>query len=245
MGLKDLIAQRSSLNEAAIEEVVKDYVRYDPEQKAIVLLPAAARLPNKNKVLIYLVALQGWPFVSDDDIEVDAKPAEITDATGIQGGSLRPTLKELKDGHVIAEQGGRYSVRTGSLSAIRQMLSVDGGGIVLRRTRRKADGAAAQSDEQSETDEAVAKLAEKKPVKKPASRKSGLVDQFDGWIAQGFFDQRRTLADVQKKFAKEGVIVPRTSIPGMLLRAVHQRTLERDEADVDGKNVWIYMRRKK
>ena len=94
MGLKDLIASKSSLAEDVIEEIVSEYVRYDTDHKAVFLTPEGHELSGKSKVLIYLVALQGWPFVMDDVVPTDAKPGEIEEHTAIPGGTLRPLLKE-------------------------------------------------------------------------------------------------------------------------------------------------------
>ena len=56
--------------------------------------PEAHGLSNKTKILIYLVALQGWPYVLDGVVPVDAKPGEIEEHSNIAGGTLRPLLKE-------------------------------------------------------------------------------------------------------------------------------------------------------
>src|SRR5690242_19526362 len=95
MALKDLVATRRQLNEAAIEAIVKDYVRYDPDKAEIILTPAATRLPNKQKVLIYLVALEGWVYLKPELEAASAKPAELENALGIPGGTLRPLLRDL------------------------------------------------------------------------------------------------------------------------------------------------------
>jgi hypothetical protein len=118
MALKDLVAEKGSLDEAAIERIVAPYVRYDIEAQQIILMPAFARLPNKAKILVYLVALQGWKFVTDEAMPGDARPIDIANATGIPGGSLRPTLRELCDGHVLSERDSRYAVRGTSLPGI-------------------------------------------------------------------------------------------------------------------------------
>lgn len=240
VALKDLVAQKAALAEDAIEEIVADYVRFDPDEKAIAFTPAAAKLQNRAKVLIYLVALQGWPFVSDESVPVDAKPAEIGEHVGIQGGTLRPILKELKDRHMITEKGGRYFVRAVTLSAIKAELGENEAPSKAPRARpkrrrdRKADVAP------------KSKIAEDDPTnnarRMPKKKSRSLSERFEKWIDGGFFDKPRTLAEVQKRFHQEGMIVPRTSIPSYLLKAVRSRRLTREEGEVNKKRVWVYQR---
>src|SRR5207249_1411654 len=51
-------------------------------------------------------------------------------------------------------------------------------------------------------------------------KQSSLAAKFNGWIEHGYFDEPRTLANVQKKFQQVGLILPKTSIPQYLLKAV-------------------------
>lgn len=235
MALKDLIAEKGALAEEAIEEIISDHVRYDPDEKAIAFTPAANELQNRAKVLVYLVALQGWPFVTKEAVPVDAKPREIAEHAGIQGGTLRPILKELKDRHVIAERGGRYFVRPVTLSAIKAELNAGEKSGVRQNPGRARPKRAKGSKPNAEP------IEENKDVRRPPSKKAGNVGvQFDNWIDGGFFDEPKTLADVQKRFHKEGVILPRTSVPQYLLKAVRLGRLTREEADVNKKHVWAY-----
>ena len=74
---------------------------------------------------------------------------------------------------------------------------------------------------------------------------SGAGGRFQSWIGDGYFDQARTLSDVQQRFHKEAIIVPQTSLPSYLLKGVRSGQLTRDKAEVNGKTVWVYMRKKK
>ena len=118
MALKDLVGTKSALAEEAIESIVRGFVTYDEEAVEVVLTPDGARLANRPKVLVYLTALQGWPFVTEKPVAADAKPGDIEKATGITGGSLRPLLKALLEERLLTAPNGRYAVRTTSFTAI-------------------------------------------------------------------------------------------------------------------------------
>jgi len=122
MPLKDLTIKGTVLLEKQVEELVSDYVRYDPEAKEIVLLPAANSLKNRAKVLLYLVALQGWPFVTKDPVPTDATPASIEHALHIPGGTLRPILKGLKAAHMVVAKGRSYRIQPAALTHIKDAI---------------------------------------------------------------------------------------------------------------------------
>jgi len=236
MALKDLVAQKGSLDEAAIEEIVSEYVRYDPEAQTIAFIPGAADLPNRAKVLVYLVALQGWPFVTDAAISVDAKPGDIAEHLGIPGGTLRPILKELKDRHIIAERNGRYFVRPISLASIKSELAGDS---LSRRSRSRSAGNRSDRDKKANPAKNVG--AQARGVRRsPGKKSSGLSARFNKWIDDGFFEKPKTLADVQKRFHKEGEIVPQSKVSPYLLTAVRSGRLSREEGRVNNKQVWTY-----
>ena len=210
-------------------------MRYDPDEKEINFTPAAAQLSNKAKVLVYLVALQGWPYVVEDAIPTDVKPAHIEDRVHIPGGTLRPMLKDLKDRHLITEKAGAYSVRGESLAAVKSELNGLVPSLSKPQVRRVARKRGAKSDPENG--------ASRVKPRKTSARKGGVKDKFDGLIDTGFFDQPRSLADVQNRFHEEAVIIPQTSIPSYLLGAVRANRLQRERQEVNGKQVWIYKRR--
>ena len=235
MALKDLIASKAALAEEVIEEIVSEFARYDPDHKTIILTPKAHDLPSKAKVLIYLVALQGWPFVVDEPVPTDSKPGEIEQYTGIMGGTLRPILKELKDRSVIIERGGRYFVRDVGLGAIKAEL--DGRSSAehqIKSWRRARVTPAKERGSEKETMRRTRRSAE-----------AGIQEQFDALFEEGFFDKPKTLADVQRQFHKHAIIVPQSSIPPYLLKAIRSGRLERDKDDVNGRRVWVYTKKHK
>ena len=238
MALKDLIASKASLAEDVIEEIVSEFVRFDPDHKAVVFTPKAHGLSTKARVLIYLVALQGWSFVVDDPVPADAKPSEITEHTGIAGGTLRPVLKELKDRHIIVQRGGRYSVRSVALQAIKSEL----GGSAINSTKpNRKSKLRADHDGESES-EPPSEATGKRGRRSSGINKLG--EEFDALINGGFFNKQKTLADVQQHFHKRAMIVPQTSMPPYLLKAVRSGQLERDKIEVNGRAVWAYTKKR-
>jgi hypothetical protein len=214
-----------------------------------------AGLSNKAKILVYLVALQGWKFVTEDPVGSDARPADIEAATGIPGGSLRPTLRGLCDSHILSERDSRYSVRGTSLPAIEAELNGGDDAVVVRRVRassRKSSATARKTtDDLGEEDKGqidtgvTGEDAASSRMRKVGSKTGNIAATFERWIDEGYFDEPRTLADVQKRFRKEAIMVPQTSLPGYFLSAVRKGRLNRDEMDVSGKNVWAYTTNKK
>ncbi len=230
MALRNLVAQKAKLTEEAIENIIADYVRYDIEELEIVFTPDAAGLSNKAKVLIFLVAQQGWQFVLDEAIDVEVAPARMEELLGIQGGSLRPILKDLKDRNLLASKSGNYSVRSTSLDAIRAEL--DGQGGSAPRANKKP---AKRSTAKSENDGAEGATARR------ASRPGqGPGDAFNQIIADGYFDDGRTLAQLQARLHERAIIIKQTSLPKYLLGAVRDGRLTREKKEVSGKQVWVY-----
>ncbi|MCK1477396.1 hypothetical protein IVB27_21955 [Bradyrhizobium sp. 197] len=233
MALKDLVASKASLKEADIEAIVADYVRYDEDEKEIAFTPNGTALPARKKVLVYLVALHGWPFISSG-VPTDASPAQISDHLGMPGGTVRPMLIDLRDRNLIVVKGGRYSVRAASLHAVKTELDGEGVARAPRAKKRAAKTSGPEADG-ADQDRRRANGGTR------ANGKSGSQQaRFDGWIEAGFFAEPRTLGDVQKKFRQAGVIIARTSIPQLLLKAVRNDRLTRSEAEVNGKSVWVY-----
>lgn len=245
MSLKDLVAEKSALAEAAIEEIVKDYVRYDPNEREIAFTPRFAELSNKVKVLVYLVALQGWPYVAEDAIGTEAKPAAIEQVLGIAGGTLRPLLKDLKDRHFLSYRDGSYGVRASSFDAVRnEIFDLDrGSSQATRRSRTSVvDGDSDVGDlpEAAPTEGRTPIPAMARGKRAGGARMKDVGRTFRAWVDEGFFDDGRTLGEVQARFHEEAIIIPQTSIPKYLLAAVRAKRLTRSKEIISGKVRWVY-----
>jgi hypothetical protein len=234
MALKDLVASRAKLQEADIEQIVASYVIYDEDHKEVAFTPEGNALPARKKLLIYLVALQGWPFIASD-VATDAAPSEIATQLALPGGTVRPMLMGLRDQNLVATKDGRYSVRAANLHSIKAEL---GSQASARQSRppRATRARKSQNDGGKDTP---------KGRKRANAVKAGSQSaKFEGWIDAGYFDQPRTLADISKKFRQAGAMVAVTSIPQLFLKAVRSERLTREEAEVDGRRVWVYSRPK-
>ena len=255
MALKDLVVEKGALDEAMIERIVEPYLRYDVDAKEIHFTHAFTSLPNKAKILVYLVALQGWRFVTEEPMPEDARPAEIEAATGILGGSLRPTLHNLSESRQVYERKSRYSVRGTSLSMIEAELN--GGGQERPAARRHSSARRGKSSKKitgagkavAEGEDMVGDLfAEEgeatdggaKKARKVGSKTGNVAATFERWINEGLFDEPRTVLDIQKRFRKEAIMIPRTSLPGYFLAAVRKGRLTREEVQANGRTVWAY-----
>jgi len=224
MPLKDLVAKKSEIAESVIEAIVSKYVRYYTDTQEVGFTPDGAVLSGENKVLVYLVALLGWRYVTDNAPKISTKPAALEKALGIPGGTLRPLLKSLKDAHLIAPSAEGYSVREGNLEAIAAAISGE-----KKRARQKA----------------TAPVAHKTKVKGDGSasqRSTGnpIASNIDAWIKSGFFKNFRTLNAVHRRLHEHGVIARQTSVSGPLLRAVQLGRLKRQKIMEDGREVWAY-----
>ena len=248
MALKDLVAQKAKLTEDAIESIISDYVRYDTDERETVFTPNATMLSSRAKILIFLVAQQGWQFVLDEAIDVEVAPSRMEELLGIQGGSLRPVLKDLKDRNLLTARSGKYTIRPSALDAIRLELgrkdSVSNPSK-KRTSHKKRSNKKNPNDSHAETTTDLNGESELKQTPTRSAKGStqpghrpGAV--FDEVLTDGFFDVGRTLGQLEERFHERGIIVKQTSLPKYLLKAVRDSRLKRKKEEVNGKHVWVY-----
>lgn len=228
MSLRDLVAKKSEIAESAIEEIVSKYIRYYIDTHEIGFTPEYSTLNGESKLLVYLVAILGWQFVTDNPPTTSTKPADLEKAIGIPGGTLRPLLKNLKDAHFIAPSAEGYAIREGNLEAIAAAIN----GEKKSHKPRKANQTKGKPSKMQKTTQTGALT--KRPNNTPIS------PRLDGWIEEGFFKTPRTLKSVHERLHEHGIIAKQTSISGPLLKAVQQGRLTRKKIDQNGKEVWAY-----
>lgn len=236
MALKDLIADRDKLTEAAIEGIVRDYVRYDPGSYDVVLTPAGLALNNDAKVLVFLVAIAGWSYVADEVRPVDTRPAALEQMTGIAGGTLRPTLKKLKDAHLVVSTSEGYAIRVANLDAIGSVIA--GEKATVRPARRKAKRSTV--DEDSGTAGGAESSSESRVGK--GRRKNGVPirGSLARLVESGFFEEERTLGQVVARLHEMAIIAKTTSLSGPIADMVRSGKLARKKVTEGGKDVWSY-----
>ncbi|WP_398484538.1 hypothetical protein [Tardiphaga sp.] len=222
MALKDLVAKKSEVDEAVIEAIVSKYVRYYTDTVEIGFTPECASLSGESKLLVYLVALLGWQYVTDSVPETSTKPADLEKVLGIPGNTLRPILKTLKDAHLIAPGALGYNAREGNLEDIAAAISGE------RKTARRKVALGAPAKSKASTNSTRRSTA------------NAISSNIDAFIDDGFFDSTRTLRAVHEKLHERGVIARQTSVSGPLLRAVQQKRLKRQKVMEDNKEVWAY-----
>jgi hypothetical protein len=223
MPLKDLVAKKSEIAESVIEAIVSKYVRYYTDTLEIGFTSDGAKLSSENKVLVHLVALLGWRYVTENPPVISTKPADLEVALGITGGTLRPLLKNLKDTHLISPSAEGYNIRESNLEAIAAVINGE-----KKPPRRNVP--------------AARKVAKPKKDGVPTKHSIGnsISPKLDAWMKEGFFKTPRTLRTVYERLHEQGVIAQQTSVSGPLLKAVQQGRLTRRKISEDGKKVWAY-----
>lgn len=83
----------------------------------------------------------------------------------------------------------------------------------------------------------LSKVAKKRNI--ASKKRGGVTDYILDLKAEGFFNEKRTLAHVQKELEKNGHIYAQTSLSVPLLRLVKKRELGR----MDEKGLWWYVKR--
>lgn len=101
MPLKDLLVDEQQVSESLVEEILAGNARLARDTRRVLLTPEGARLPARAKILLVLAAQHAWRFVVPGQSDITLTVKEIQGQAGLAGNTARPTLKSLKDDHVI------------------------------------------------------------------------------------------------------------------------------------------------
>jgi hypothetical protein len=73
----------------------------------------------------------------------------------------------------------------------------------------------------------------------------GIMATISRLIQEGFFGEKRTIAEVQGALAARGYSKPTSSLSGPLQEFVRNRSLERERRKTNGRAQWVYWSRSK
>jgi hypothetical protein len=229
MALKDHIIDSSKVAEEQVEAIIDGKIKYDSKNQDIVLLPEAKGLSNDKKILVYLAALRGWPFLVKENTPLeDASPMEITYGTGIPGGSVRPLLRALEDRKMVTVKKGRYHLPSHNFATVSAILA----GKNLSPGRVSTAKASVHKE----------KKASKKQNGKRAARgnKPTLAEGFTELLADSWFKGGKNINQLKEKLDEMTVFPPLSQLPWHLLKAYRDGRLTRLKESRGGKKVWIY-----
>ena len=231
MALKDLIVDTGEETEKALEEIISAYVRFEIEPHAIVFTAAGNALGNLEKVIVYCAAVFGWKYVVNEPPRVSTTPADLGDALGIHGSTIRSVLKKLKDNHVLAVADGHYSIHVSNLATAASVLSGE-----------KHLPSSASKSKRVKPDNTKAGVGDTTRDRTRSRRKTGvpISASLDALLSEGFFGEFRTLAEVVERLHELAVNAKMTSLSGRVAALVREKKLERKKANRHGKQVWIY-----
>lgn len=229
MALKDHVADSTKIKEEEIEAIIADFLKYDPVHKTVVFMPRAQELSVEKKVLLHLVALRGWRFVSskEDAPLSSATPKEVEQVTGIKGGTLRPTLRALVQSRMLESKKGRYEIPVHNFGRVREVMAGKGSSITVS-SAVSMKGTVTKKSEGS------------KSAKKKSGNKPSLSESIKKLIETQWFKSGKTTAQLQKKLQDKAINVPMTRLPVYLIKAVHDGDLKRTKETVEDKKVWVY-----
>jgi len=229
MALKDLIADRGKITEEHIEKIVSKFVRYDPKAVEVIFTPEAMQLNNEAKVLLYLVSIAGWEYVLDEEPDIETNPQALQEVLGIPGGSLRPTLKKLRESNLVSVSNSRYSIRPANLESIGKIINGE------KKPPKPSKPSAKKTKSQSTNSDGSNKAAS-------AKRGSGtpIKPSLERLLNDGFFQEYRTLRKVIERLHEQAIIAKTTSLSGPIAELVRNEKLERKKIEESGQQVWAY-----
>ncbi len=120
--LEKLLANEAELNRGLLSSVLLPYVRIGRESGSPIFTPEFSRLTNSGKIVVYLLSRKAASAMGVSNITESATPREISEATGISYGSVKPTVSDLARKHVLVRTEGQYSFPSHLLLQARELV---------------------------------------------------------------------------------------------------------------------------
>jgi len=108
-------------NRKLLADLLKPYVRIDPDTGSIHFIKYPPPLSAKQHILVYLLAKLALSS-KKPEYSPAAQPKEIEEATRLPGGTVRPKLRQLLEEHVISQGEEGYYVEPVNLVPCRALL---------------------------------------------------------------------------------------------------------------------------
>ena len=122
--LKDLLVDRGKLDEELLAEVLLPLAGIDPGTQEIVPREGWKNLTPEGKILVVLLGRKAMCAMTEIDLDVESLAAkDVEKATGLKGGTLRPTLTRMKGkGLITQDKQKRYAVPVTAVLSAKEVL---------------------------------------------------------------------------------------------------------------------------
>jgi hypothetical protein len=120
--LERLLVTQDEVNREMLAEVLAPYVKIAKESGSIVQLPAFGQLTNAEKILIFLLARKAAKSLGVKIEREEVSPKEISNMTGINYDSVKPTVSALAKKRILHKAGELYFVPGHAVLTVKEML---------------------------------------------------------------------------------------------------------------------------
>lgn len=119
-----LLVDHREIDRKKLASILKDRVGVDPDEEEVILYADAHDGRTIADTALFRLLGQRVLNLYRSEVPDGLTPSELSDDTGIKGGSLRPALARLADRNLVSKREGRYVVPSHALEKIRNRLGV-------------------------------------------------------------------------------------------------------------------------
>lgn len=121
--LKDLVVDEEEIDQELLTEILTPHVRITKQAGRPVFTPQFSSLSSTGKILVYLLARRAAVKLGLTKEPPQATPKEISDATGVKYGTVKPAVVGLARQGLLSTQAGKYSVSGHALLKAKEAIS--------------------------------------------------------------------------------------------------------------------------